>query len=204
MQENTTVDSTSVPKPQILKNTQPDPPSEQTAWVKDTSLADLTNIIAEQLQQDANNLKSSTYDSRPDNEMFPHQHIRFNLLRHRGIVSDIPTIQLFEEFAMALRTADPMLAFLPYESSKQHYSSINTQQQIQTINSQHLQTFFWSYYQKQLYYLSGYFHICSALTFDELISHASKSSGVARCLPILCEIMSQPTGRDDPYWCIML
>jgi len=80
-------------------------------------------------------------------------------------VSNVPTLQLFKEFAINLQIADHMLAFLPYEASKQHYSSINTLKQIQILNAQKLHTFLH-------YSLSGYFHTGSALPFNDLISHA--------------------------------
>jgi len=37
------------------------------------------------------------------------------LLRHCGVVSDIPTFQLFKDFVTVIREADPMLIILPYE-----------------------------------------------------------------------------------------
>jgi hypothetical protein len=80
-------------------------------------------------------------------------------------VSNVPTLQLLKEFAINLQIADHMLAFLPYEASKQHYSSINTLKQIQILNAQKLHTFLH-------YSLSGYFHTGSALPFNDLISHA--------------------------------
>jgi len=128
-------------------------------------------MIAIQLEQDSAQTPSITPDHRPNEEHSPHQHIRFNLLWHRGVISDIPTLQLFKEFVTVLWLADPMLTILPYESSKQHYSSISTSKQIQVLNAQKLHTFFRSYYQKQHYSLSGYFHIRMALTFDEMIPH---------------------------------
>jgi hypothetical protein len=116
---------------------------------------------------------TNTTTKCPDEEYTLHQHIRFNLLRHRGVESDIPTLQLFREFTTALRVADPMLTILPYEASKQHYSSINTSKQIQALDAQKFHKFFRSYYQRQLYYLSRFFHICTALTFQDLTAHNS-------------------------------
>jgi hypothetical protein len=82
----------------------------------------------------------------------------------------MPTIQLFKEFATALRSADPFLTLLPYKVSKKHYSSINTSKQILNIDMSKISLFFHSYYQKQMYSLSGFFHIRKALSFNDLIT----------------------------------
>ncbi len=63
-----------------------------------------------------------------------------------------------------------MLTALPYEASKQHYSSLNTTKQIQNLTSQKMHQFFRPYYQKQIYSLSSYFHIRTGMEFQEIIS----------------------------------
>ncbi len=60
------------------------------------------------------------------------QRIRFNLIRHRGTVSDIPILKLFISFLTTLKKADSSLIILPFQASKQHYSSISTIKQIQS------------------------------------------------------------------------
>jgi hypothetical protein len=115
------VQSFTTPKMSSQNNTQ--------MWVNDTSLTNLTEIISKQLHKDQLTSPEVTTDTRTDEELTPHQHIRFNLLRHRGVVCDIPALQLFKDFTIALRTADLMLTILPYEASKQHYSLLNTTKQ---------------------------------------------------------------------------
>jgi hypothetical protein len=83
-------------------------------------------------------------------------------------VSDIPVGKLFKSFASTMKKADPSLVFHPFQASKQHYSSLVTSKQIQTIEDNKSHQFFKSYHQKQLFSLSGYFHISSALPHDEL------------------------------------
>ncbi len=119
-------------------------------------------IISKQLQLDISVDTTPVKDRRPDEEFTPHQHIHFNLLCHKGVVRNIPTLTLFKEFTTALWVTDPMLTTLPYEASKQHYSSFNTSKQIQTIDAQRIHKFFRSYYQQQLYSLSGFSHVRTA------------------------------------------
>jgi len=49
-------------------------------------------------------------------------------------VSDIPTLKLFKSFTQTLRNADPSIIFLPFQASKQDYSSISTLKQINLID----------------------------------------------------------------------
>jgi hypothetical protein len=48
------------------------------------------------------------------------QRIRFNLIRHRGTVADIPVLKLFKSFTSTLKKADPFIIILPFQASKQH------------------------------------------------------------------------------------
>lgn len=80
------------------------------AWENDASLANLTKIISKKLQLDntTKTTKETTKsDKRPDDEYTPHQHIRFNLLHHRGVISDVPTLQLFKELPQPSRLLTP-------------------------------------------------------------------------------------------------
>jgi hypothetical protein len=53
------------------------------------------------------------------------QRIMFNLIHHKGTVSDIPVCKLFKSFASTLKKADPSLFFHPFQASKQHYSHLS-------------------------------------------------------------------------------
>jgi hypothetical protein len=83
---------------------------------------------------------------------------------------DTPAIKLFQSFTSSLKRADPSLIILPFHASKQHYSSLPTLKHIQTMEENKLPQFFQSYHPHQFYSISGYFHISSELTFDDLIS----------------------------------
>lgn len=90
------------------------------------------------------------------------------IIWHRGVVADIPLAKLFKSFILTLKKADPSLILLPFMSTKQHYSSISTLKQIQILDEQKIQQFFKPYHQRQHYSLSGYFHVSSDLSFQEL------------------------------------
>jgi hypothetical protein len=87
------------------------------------------------------------------------QRIRFNLIRHRGAVADIPILKLFKSFTSTLKKANSSVIILPFQASKQHYLLLSTLKHIQAVNDNKISQFFKSYHQKQLYSLSGYFHI---------------------------------------------
>jgi hypothetical protein len=157
------------------------PPSKQ-AWSNDTTVSALSDEIFQHLQkhqqtiQDAGEIDEDAHRyKQPDHVIKPttklSQRIRFNLVRHCGTISDIPTLKLFKSFTATLRNADPTLVILPYQAAKQHYSSLTNLKQIQANNDQHLLQFFKPYYQKQQYSLSGFLHdVSSTLSFDQLCS----------------------------------
>jgi hypothetical protein len=107
-----------------------------------------------------------------------HQRICFNLIHHRGVTSDAPAIKLFKSFASSLKRADPSLIILPFHASKQHYSSLPTLKHIQTVEENKLPQFFQSYHPRQYYSISGYFHVSSELTFNDLISMPAVAEGL--------------------------
>jgi hypothetical protein len=85
----------------------------------------------------------------------------------------IKMIDLFKGFAYSLPAADPLLVILPYAATKQHYTPINSNKHIQTIEIEEpkMLQFFQPYYKKQLYSLSGYFHIKSSFSYSTLIQN---------------------------------
>jgi len=140
--------------------------------VNDTTVSVLSKLIFEQ-EPDIN--ASTTYQENPAPTPDPHnddlcQRLRLNLIYHRGVVCDIITVKLFHSFRMALRDADSLLVFLPFQSSKQHNSPLMTQKQILNTKDNQIYQFYKPFYHKQIYLLSGYFHISTQLTYSELIS----------------------------------
>jgi hypothetical protein len=140
-------------------------------WVNDTSFTTLTELISGQLKQDQLNTESSSPPPTVNiDQDSPHQHLRINGMRHRGVVSDLTTLELFKSFVVTLRKADTNLVLLPYEASKKHYTSLSNQKQLDSIDANRMHQYFCSYYQRQNYSLSGYLHLRSALSFKELVN----------------------------------
>jgi hypothetical protein len=147
------------------------------SWHTDTGISSISEDIFSHLKQKqqaaaeegALDLDHPDYEKPIDKVATKiSQRIRFNLIRHRGIVSDIPTLKLFKSFAVTLKKADPSIIILPFKASKQHYSSLSTLKNIQAMEENKLSQFFKLYHQWQLYSLGGYFHISSELSLDNL------------------------------------
>jgi hypothetical protein len=51
----------------------------------------------------------------------------------------------FKGFVTALKLADPMLVVLPYSASKQHYTTITTNTQVQTLDENKMLQYFQPY-----------------------------------------------------------
>jgi hypothetical protein len=126
-------------------------PTPKSYSINDTSVTTLSNLILEQLNQDKENSQIPTEPNTPQTESFPEVHselrqrYRFNIIRHRGSVSNTNTLHLFKSFATALRSSDPSLLILPYSASKQHYTPLATLKQIQTTESNQMHQYFKSF-----------------------------------------------------------
>jgi ribosomal protein S16 len=126
-------------------------PTPKSYSINDTSVTTLSNLILEQLNQDKENSQIPTEPNTPQTESFPEVHselrqrYRFNIIRHRGSVSNTNTLHLFKSFATALRSSDPSLLILPYSASKQHYTPLATLKQIQTMESNQMHQYFKSF-----------------------------------------------------------
>ncbi len=154
--------------------------TKTVSWNADTGVASLSKELFSPLQTYKESATASGEDKpnlpvyeQPKDQIITkekiNQRIRFNLIRHRGTVANIPTIQLFKSFETTLKTVDPLINIIPFHSAKQHYSLLITLKQIQNMEENKLSQFFKSYHPKQHYYISGYFHVSSTLSFDGLV-----------------------------------
>jgi hypothetical protein len=158
MQDAATASSTETTQfsqstPKEIQKMQPGSPTE--FWVQDTCLSTIAELIALQLEQDKKEESQETTPeeqitkSNPGEEQIPQQHLRLNLIRHRGAYSSFQTLELFHSFTLALRAADPLLVILPVAATKQHYASISSAKQIQTVDENKMKLFFQSFNKKQ-------------------------------------------------------
>jgi hypothetical protein len=173
---------------EIMQGTQPAQPTnipvdkasaqpKQTCWVNDTSVATLSSIIREQLEKDQTNGSGSKLayvptpeDSTQDIHGELCQNFQFNIIRHRGSIGSSTTLSLFKSFTSALRSSDSSILILPYSANKQHFSPLSTIKQINSLEDNQMLQYYKPFYHRQLYSLSGYFHISSQLSFNDIMS----------------------------------
>jgi hypothetical protein len=99
----------------------------------------------------------------------PSHRYRLNLIRHKYATStDLSTLQLFKVFATAAKKTDKTMVFLPVDSKKQSLSPLMSQKQIDSLTSNHLCLYFSSFYRDQHHSISGFIHIITSLTLEEL------------------------------------
>jgi hypothetical protein len=130
----------------------PSPPTKSVPWSPDTSIT----AFSEELFSHLKDYQAKASDQGEDEPELPeyknpndqitstikvNQRMRFNLIRHRGTVADIPSLKLFKSFTSTLKKVDPSIFILPYLSSKQHYSSLVTLKRIENMEENKLPIF---------------------------------------------------------------
>jgi hypothetical protein len=91
------------------------------------------------------------------------------LIQHKHATStDLTTLQLFKAFALATKKADKHIVFLPIDSTKQSLSPLVSQKQIDNLTPNQLRLYFSSFYRDQHHSISGFIHIVTSLTVEEL------------------------------------
>jgi len=150
------------------------------SWTTDAGVSELSDDIFSPLQQKKKQRKEDSGEVEEDSPNYEkpqhhivsttpiNQHIRFNLIRHRGVSAEIPTLKLFKSFTTAIKKTDPTAIILPFHSNKQNYSSFTTLKHIQSMDDNKMSIYFKSYHQRQLYSLSGFFHISLKYSLNEL------------------------------------
>jgi hypothetical protein len=126
---------------------------------------EITNLIRTSLQ----NLPPETVPPKPTIDTSTNTRLRLNIIRHKYARSSTSTtLQLFQELSTLLKKADKTITILPIDSTKQQYTPISTQVQIDALTNSQLRLFFTPWNNKQQTSLSGFLHICSALTLQEI------------------------------------
>jgi hypothetical protein len=154
-------------------------PSQPSYFVEDLGISEISDIVLNQVQIDQTtmledegvemtDLVSPTEKLTLDTPI--QQRFRLNLIRHRfARTTDIKNIQLFESFTIALCKADTQISILPIDSKKQQYTSLVSTKQIDSLNERQLALYFTPWFKEQHYSLSGFIHISSALSLQELL-----------------------------------
>jgi hypothetical protein len=99
----------------------------------------------------------------------PSNRYRINLIRHKFAThTDLTTLHLFKAFANAAKKTDKTLIFLPVDSQKQSLSPLISQKHIDTLTANQLRLYFTSFYRDQHHSISGFIHVITSLTIEEM------------------------------------
>jgi hypothetical protein len=107
-------------------NHTPSIPPQKVSWSTDLGVSTLSEELFSHMSkqkiiaEETGELDDFPYYKKPqariDSSEKINQRIRFNLIRHKGTVSDIPVSKLFKSFASTLKKADPSLVFHPFQA----------------------------------------------------------------------------------------
>jgi len=165
---------------QMTPTKQTPPQKILASWTTNAGISELSEELfvhlnqKKQLDEESGNIESLLMDyimpvTNIDSATKINQCMRFNLICHRGTSADIPILKLFKLFTSTLKKADPTLVILPFLATTQHYSSLSTLKQINSMDGNKMHQYFKTFHQCQLYSLRGYFHISTAFSYNELI-----------------------------------
>jgi hypothetical protein len=142
-------------------------------YVEDLGISEVSDIVRLQMDHDKQLETDVTTPAAASTPVVPDhpasQRLRINLIRHRfARSSEMTTLKLFKSFVSALRSADKDLTVLPFDSKKQRYTSIVSSKQLEQLNEHELKLYFQPWHKIQHYSLSGFFHLNTAVSFNEL------------------------------------
>jgi hypothetical protein len=142
-------------------------------YVEDLGISEVSDIVRLQMDHDKQLETDVTTPAAASTPVVPDhpasQRLRINLIRHRfARSSEMTTLKLFKSFVSALRSADKDLTVLPFDSKKQRYTSIVSSKQLEQLNEHELKLYFQPWHKIQHYSLSGFFHLNTAGSFNEL------------------------------------
>jgi hypothetical protein len=165
----------------VKMKSQPDAIKQKSFFVEDLTVSEVSDIVFESIQRDRIALEteegvSATSPLAPTTtnlslEVPVSQHLRINLIHHRHArTTGMTTLKLFKSLLHTLRLVDKNISIMPYDSKKQQYTAIVSNKQIDTLNDNQLRLYFQPWHREQYYSLSGFIHLCSFMSYDELIS----------------------------------
>ncbi len=155
------------------------PSSQPSYFIEDLGITKISDIVLNQVQIDQTAMEAdegveATKHSPPMEKLTLdtpiRQRLRINLICHRyARTTDIKTIQLFKSFIRALRKVESQISIIPIDSNKKQYTSIVSNKQIESLNEHQLALYFMPWFKEEQHYsLSGFLHISSNLSFQEL------------------------------------
>jgi cell wall assembly regulator SMI1 len=162
----------------------PQRPAITATFPEDLGISAVTSFMARQQQKDDEMVdlerEEDPLDDQPEyqppstnttivSQELPSVRFRLNLIRHKyATTTELTTLQLFRLFATAIKKTDKTMVFLPVDSTKQTLSPLSSQKQIDNLTPNQLRLYFSSYYKDQHHSISGFIHIVTSLTLEEL------------------------------------
>jgi hypothetical protein len=146
--------------------------SQPCAYVEDTSLLEVTSLIQEAISNTT--ITKNQPMSQDSSFIDPPSHTKLwiNIIRHRHARNtELSTLQLFRSSTSKIKQIDPNLTIPPIDSTKQNFTSLTTSKQIEKLSTNQLHLYFKSWFNEQHYSLSGFIHLGTILSFDELCQH---------------------------------
>jgi hypothetical protein len=99
----------------------------------------------------------------------PPKKFRLNLIRHKHATpTELTTLQLFKAFITMAKKTDKTLIIHPVDLTKQHLTSLISQKQVDSLTPNQLRLYFSSWFKDQSNSISGFIHLSTILTFEEL------------------------------------
>jgi hypothetical protein len=148
----------------------------QPTYAADTSVNEVFQLFSSNTPKkmaQSNTTNTLNDDEDPDTQQ---KHMRINIVRYQyAIDQDMNTSQLYKSFMLTLKTADPTMIILPIASTKQHYSPLKSTRQIEALTPPQLHLYFLPWRVTQLYSLTGYIHICTTLSLEDLMAQEEVS-----------------------------
>ncbi len=161
----------------------PQRPTITATFPEDLGISAVTSFMARQQnnnEMEGTEREEDPSDSQPEyhpsstnttivSQELPSVRFRLNLIRHKyATTTELTTLQLFRSFATAAKKTDKTMVFLPVDSTKQSLSPLSSQKQIDNITPNQLRLYFSPYYKDQHHSISGFIHIVTSLTLDDL------------------------------------
>lgn len=144
--------------------------------LEDTSLNDIMDLLQKTMSGKVTGLDTTNeppLSSSPSNvysDSIGLSRMCINLIRHHFARStDQTTLMLFKSFISTIQKVDPKLSILPINSTKQSFTALVSQKQIDSLTINQLCLYFTSWYHEQHYSLSDFFHLFTTLSLDEML-----------------------------------
>jgi hypothetical protein len=164
---------------QSRANKKHDEGATKSYFGEDLDITEVSDIVRDSMQKDRQTMEEEGVTETPlapqttnfSLDIPVAQHLRINIIRHRfARNSEMTTLKLFQSFIHTLRKVDKTISILPYDSKKQQYTALINVKQIDTLNEHQLKLYFQPWHREQYYSLSGFIHLSSMLSCDEIFS----------------------------------